>query len=126
MGQHFFHNGDSIKVQYGYGLTQSGVLTFEVTTTDSPEHYRVILCKDNEVVYDREISLEEINNYIYINVPYTSDNLLNAGYIASLWNHRMLYLMYGDGDGTLYEAAVAICNAVVSKCYDFERLGFLP
>lgn len=126
MAQHFWYTESGIKVQYGYGLKERGVLTMEVLRTDSVLHYRVVLTKDSEVVYDRELSIVDIDNFNYVGVPKVTDDLLCAGYIASLWNHRMLYLMYGDGDGTLYQAAVAICNAMVAKCYDFDRLGFLP
>lgn len=127
MSKHVFYTGDSLKLQYSYGLKESGTISFEVMTTDSPDYFRVILRKDDDVVYDRDISVIDIDTFdYYLVVPKVSNDLLNAGYIASLWNHRMLYLMYGEGDGTMYQAAAAICNAMVICCYDYHRLGFLP
>lgn len=123
-GKYFTYERGKVKVQRPYEAMPNGTVTFEVTGAEDGNMFRLILLKDDEVVYDRELYTDQIDAHHFNGPPKTSNNLLNAAYIGSLWNHRILHLMYDTNkNGGLYKAAVAICHSVSGAMYELERLG---
>jgi hypothetical protein len=117
MSKYLTQTEDSIKV-----VGDSGRVVFEVFGKDYDDVFRLVLSNNGEVLYNRFMTLAEIEAYDYSGTTVAVTNRLNAAQIAAMWNHRVFHLTYTEDPGNrYYNASVHIVNVIRNAVHDARR-----
>ena len=117
MSKYLTQTEDSIKV-----VGDSGRIVFEVIGKDNDDNFRLVLTNNGEVLYDRYMTLADIEAYNYSGTTVAVTNRLNAAQIAAMWNHRVFHLTYAEDPGNrYYNAAVHIVDVIRNAVHAAHR-----